>query len=423
MRELTPKAAVVAPALSQDQVEYDHPHLLQNYRRTPINIVRGEGCELFDDRGNRYLDFVGGIAVCALGHAHPAIAKAIAAQAATLVQASNLYHHEPAGMLATELARRSGFGRIFFCNSGGEANEAAIKLARKLAFRRGETERRTILACRGSFHGRSLATLAATDNPKYQEGFGPLPGGFAFTPFNDSAALEKTLDTSVAAFIVEPVQGESGVHPAEPEFLAAARQLCSERGALLIFDEIQCGMGRLGTLFAFETFGVRPDVVTIAKALSNGLPIGAMLLEERAAAGLQAGDHGTTFGGSPVPCAAGLAHLLLRDQLNLDAHVKNVGPLLWGGLVSLAADFPQAFGPPRGRGLMLGLPVREPFEAKSFMDAARIEKRLLINAAGNNTIRIIPPLIVSAEQIEDGLRRLRAATQSVLAATAAKSAV
>jgi predicted acetylornithine/succinylornithine family transaminase len=421
MRDFTPKAAVVAPAPSQERAEYEHPHLLQNYRRTPINIVRGEGCELIDDRGNRYLDFVAGIAVCALGHAHPAIAKAIGAQAATLVQASNLYHHEPAGMLATELARRSGFGRVFFCNSGAEANEAAIKLARKLAFRKGETERRTILACRGSFHGRSLGTLAATDNPKYQEGFGPLPAGFAFTPFNDIAALDKALDRSVAAFIVEPIQGESGVHPADPAFLAEARRLCSERGALLIFDEIQCGIGRLGTLFAFETFDVRPDVVTIAKALSNGLPIGAMLIDEQAASGLQPGDHGTTFGGSPVPCAAGLAHLLLRDQLDLDAHVKQVGALLWDGLVSLAADFPQAFAPPRGRGLMLGLPVREPFEAKSFMEAARLEKKLLINAAGNNTIRIIPPLIVSAKQIEDGLARLRAATQSVLAASIAAS--
>jgi predicted acetylornithine/succinylornithine family transaminase len=418
VRELTPKAALVAPALSQEQAEYEHPHLLKNYRRTPLNIVRGEGCELFDDRGNRYLDFVAGIAVCALGHAHPQIAKAISAQASTLVQASNLYHHEPAGMLATELARRSGLGRVFFCNSGSEANEAAIKLARKLAWRKGETERRTILACRGSFHGRTFGALAATDNPKYQEGFEPLPLGFAFTPFNDIAALEKAIDSTVAAFIVEPIQGESGVHPADPEFLAAARRLCSERGALLIFDEIQCGMGRLGTLFAFETFGVRPDVVTIAKSLSNGLPIGAALIDEAAAIGLQPGDHGTTFGGSPVPCAAGLAHLLLRDQMNLDAHVTAVSKVLWDGLVALAADYPQAFGPPRGRGLMLGLPVRDPFEAKSFADAARIEKKLLINAAGNNTIRIIPPLIVSAEQIEDGLRRLRAATQSVLAAAA-----
>ncbi len=421
MRDFTPKAAVVAPAPSQEQAEYEHPHLLKNYRRSPVNIVRGEGCELIDDRGNRYLDFVAGIAVCALGHAHPKIAKAIAAQAATLVQASNLYHHEPAGMLATELARRSGFGRVFFCNSGSEANEAALKLARKLAFRNGENERRTILACRGSFHGRTFGALAATDNPKYQEGFEPLPAGFAFTPFNDVAALEKAIDTSVAAFIVEPIQGESGVHPADPAFLAAARRLCAERGALLIFDEIQCGMGRLGTLFAFETFGVRPDVVTIAKSLSNGLPIGAVLIDERAAGGLQPGDHGTTFGGSPVPCAAGLAHLLLRDQLDLDAHVQRVSAVMWDGLVSLAADYPQAFGPPRGRGLMLGLPVREPFEAKSFMDAARREKKLLINAAGGNTIRIIPPLIVSAEQIEDGLRRLRAATQSVLAGAAAQS--
>ena len=282
-------------------------HLLRNYARAPLTIVAGEGCELIASDGTRYLDMVAGIAVCALGHAHPAITQAIAQQAGTLVQSSNLFYHEPAGALADELAERSGFERVFFCNSGSEANEAALKLARKLAFRRGQRERRTILACRGSFHGRTLGSLAATDNPHYHEGFAPLPEGFAFTPFNDAAALDRAIDETIAAVIIEPVQGESGVWPAEREFLEIARSLCTERGALLIFDEIQCGMGRLGSLFAFESYGVRPDVITMAKALANGLPIGAVLLDAGAAAGLQAGDHGTTFGGSPVPCAAALA--------------------------------------------------------------------------------------------------------------------
>jgi len=413
---MKPQTVVVSEAFSKDEQAYEHPHLLQNYRRAPVNIVRGEGCELFDDRGTRYLDFVAGIAVCALGHAHPRITEAIAKQAATLVQASNLYNHEPAGTLANELARRSGLERVFFCNSGAEANEAAIKLARKLAFRKGEMGRRTILACRGSFHGRTFGALAATDNPKYQEGFEPLPGGFAFTPFNDVAALDAAIDESVAAFLLEPIQGESGIHAADVTFLQEARRLCTERGALLVFDEIQCGMGRLGTLFAFDYFGVRPDVVTIAKSLANGLPIGAVLIDGAAASGLQPGDHGTTFGGSPVPCAAGLEHLRIRDEIKLDEHVREVGLLLRAGLESLAAEFPQTFGTPRGAGLILGLPVREPYDAKSIVDAARIEQKFFINAAGANTIRLVPPLIVSREQIADGLRRLRSATQGALAA-------
>jgi predicted acetylornithine/succinylornithine family transaminase len=382
-------------------------HLLGNYKPAPITIVRGEGCELIDERGTRYLDFTAGIAVCALGHAHPAITRAIAEQAATLVHCSNLYHQEPAETLANELARRSGFGRVFFCNSGAEANEAAIKLVRKVAFRRGETKRRTILACEGSFHGRTLGALAATANPAYQEGFDPLPLGFRFTPFNDIAALERNLDETVAGFIVEPVQGESGIKPADPAFLAAARRLCDERGALLVFDEIQCGMGRTGTLFAFEQYGVRPDVATLAKSVANGLPIGVMLLDESLAGGLRPGDHGTTFGGSPVPCAAALAHLRVRDEIDLDANVRASGALLFAGLTALAAEFPDVLFAPRGRGLMLGLPVREPFEARTIVDDARDEERLLVNAAGDNTIRIVPPLILSAEQVRDGLERLR----------------
>jgi acetylornithine/N-succinyldiaminopimelate aminotransferase len=386
----------------------NHPHLLANYRRAPVTFVRGEGCELIDDAGARYLDFVAGIAACALGHAHPAIATAVAEQARRLVHCSNLYHHEPAGALASELARRSGFGRVFFCNSGTEANEAAIKLARKRAFRGGEP-RRTILACRGSFHGRTLGALAATDNAHYHEGFEPLPGGFAFVPFNDSDALDRALDETVAAFIVEPLQGESGVHPADHAFLETARRLCDERGALLVFDEIQCGMGRLGTTFAFESYGVRPDVVTLAKALANGLPIGAMLVDERFAGALQPGDHGTTFGGSPIPCAAALAHLRVRDELRLDEHVREVGARLRAGLTTLAGAFPNVVAPPRGAGLMLGLSVREPYSAPAIVDAARDGQRLLIAAAGDNALRLVPPLIVTSAQVEEGLRRLCAA--------------
>ena len=415
MNAFRPVAAIVAPASgSKAEERIEHPHLLANYARAPITLARGEGCELVDTDGNRYLDMVAGIAVCALGHAHPAITEAIASQAATLVQASNLFHHEPAGTLANELARRSGFERVFFCNSGAEANEAAIKLARKLAFRRGQPERTTIVSCHGSFHGRTFGALAATANPAYHEGFGPLPGGFTHVPFDDIDALDGAIDETTAAFLVEPVQGESGVKPASRAYLEAARRLCAERGALLIFDEIQCGMGRLGTLFAFETFGVRPDLVTIAKSLANGLPIGAVLIDAKAASGLQPGDHGTTFGGSPVPCAAALAHLRVRDASELDAHVAIVGERLLTGLAKIAETYPDLFSAPRGIGLMLGLPVRAPHLAKTFVDAARTHERLLLNAAGENTLRFVPPLVIDESLVHDALARFSRAIARVV---------
>jgi acetylornithine/N-succinyldiaminopimelate aminotransferase len=386
--------------------------LLANYARAPITIVRGEGCELYDDRSKRYLDFIAGIAVCALGHAHPAIAAAVAQQARTLVHTSNLFYHEPSGELARELTSRSGLARAFFCNSGAEANEAAIKLARKRAYRRGEQQRATILACEGAFHGRTLGALAATPNEKYQEGFGPLPGGFAFTPFNDVAALDRALHGGVAAFIVEPVQGESGVHVADVAFLQAARRLCDERGALLVFDEIQCGMGRIGTLFAFESFGVKPDVVTMAKALANGLPIGAMLVDERAADALQPGDHGSTFGGSPVPAAAALAHLRVRDELKLDAHVHRAGTYLRERLHAIATANPGVLYDVRGMGLLLGVSVREPATAAQIVDAMR-ERGVLIGSGAGNSLRFAPPLIVTAAHVDDAMETLSTVVRSV----------
>jgi acetylornithine/N-succinyldiaminopimelate aminotransferase len=394
--------------LRQAQHDNAEAALLPTYNRAPITIVAGDGCELIDDRGQRYLDCIAGIAVCVLGHAHPAIADAVAQQAHRLVHASNLYYHEPSGSLARELVSRAGMHGAFFCNSGTEANEAAIKLARKWAYRRGETRRSTILACSGSFHGRTLGALAATANARYQEGFGPLPGGFAFVPFNDVAALERAIGDEVAALIVEPVQGESGVHVADAEFLAAARRLCDERGALLIFDEIQCGMGRTGSLFAFEQFGVRPDAVTLAKALANGLPIGALLANERAADGFAPGDHGSTFGGSPIPCAAALAHLRVRDALDLDARVRARSAQLFEALARLAAAYPSVLGEPRGLGLLVGMPVVEPNEAQAIAAAAR-DRGLLIGTAAGNTLRFAPPLVISEDQIERAVSLLQAA--------------
>ncbi|MBC5816513.1 MAG: aspartate aminotransferase family protein [Candidatus Eremiobacteraeota bacterium] len=370
---------------------------MANYARAPVTFVAGQGCELIDVSGKRYLDFVAGIAVCALGHAHPAISSAIIEQAQTLVHCSNLYGHEPASILAQKLAQLSGFNRVFFCNSGTEANEAAIKLARKRAFCAGE-QRRTILSCTGSFHGRTLGALAATANPHYHEGFEPLPAGFASTPFNDIAALHSNINHTTAAFVVEPIQGESGVHPASRAFLEAARQLCDEHGALLVFDEVQSGVGRTGKFFAFQHFGVRSDVVTLAKALANGLPIGAMLVDEPLAAVFQPGDHGSTFGGSPVPCAAALAHLRVRDELHLDDHVQAMGARLCAALQELHKAFPAIISEPRGLGLMLGVSVKAPHDATKLVSDAR-EKGLLINSAGGNSLRFTPPLVIDSASI------------------------
>ncbi|MBV9407393.1 MAG: aspartate aminotransferase family protein [Candidatus Eremiobacteraeota bacterium] len=391
-----------------------HPHLMKNYGRLEINIVRGEGCWLYDESGNAYLDMVAGIAVCALGHAHPRIARAIADQAATLVHVSNLVHHEPAGTLADKLAELSGFDAVFFCNSGAEANEAAIKLARKHAFRRGEPNRTTILAARGSFHGRTMGALAATDNPAYKEGFEPLPGGFRHVAFNDVAALDAAIDETTACLLVEPVQGESGVVPATKEYLEAARRRCDERGALLIFDEVQCGMGRLGRLFAHQWYGVTPDAFTLAKSLANGLPIGALVVRGEPAGSLRPGDHGTTFGGSPVPAAAALEHLKIRDVIDFDEHVGTVGDLLRGELAAVANDFPAVFDQPRGIGLLLGLPVRDGWKAADFVQRG-LDYGLFINAAGRNTLRFVPPLIITADEVRDAMQRLRATIASVLA--------
>ena len=388
--------------------------LLENYRRAPVTFVAGDGCDLIDENGQRYLDCIGGIAVCALGHAHPAIAAAVAVQAAKLVHVSNLFGHEPAATLASELAKRSGLDRVFFCNSGTEANEAAIKLARKFAHRCGQPERKTIVSCEGGFHGRTMGALAATANQAYHEGFDPLPGGFRTTPFNDVAALEAAIDDHTAGFIVEPVQGENGVLPARPEFLQAAREICTRRGALLIFDEVQCGTGRIGPLFAFQHFGVKPDVVTLAKALANGLPIGAMLVRETFASGLQPGDHGSTFGGSPVPCAAALEHLRVREETKLEAHVHAMSEHLFAGLQTLAQRHPLVYGEPRGLGLLAGIPVLEPYEAGALVEQLRRDSRVLVNKAGANTIRLAPPLIINEPQVDRVLAALDVAAASLV---------
>lgn len=375
---------------------------LQTYVRQPITLVSGHGCWLTDDAGREYLDLVAGIAVDVLGHAHPAVADAVARQAATLVQVSNLYLTLPQLELAEALVARSPFDRAFFTNSGTEANEAAIKLARRHGGVRGAHE---VLSLDGSFHGRTLGSLAATGQPKYQEPFAPLPAGFSHVAPNDVAAIEAAVTDAVCAVLLEPIMGEGGIHPLTDEFLLAARAACDRVGALLILDEVQTGMGRTGTFFAFEQTPIVPDAVTLAKGLGGGIPIGALLVRESAAA-FQVGDHGTTLGGNPLSCAAGVATLRVLDDEDVMANVRQRGAELWAGLEQFKAD--GLATAVRGRGLILGLETAGPF-AREVVAVARDRHGLLVNATGDTTIRLVPPLIISHDEVELALERLGAA--------------
>jgi acetylornithine/N-succinyldiaminopimelate aminotransferase len=372
------------------------------YARQPLVIVRGEGCWVWDDAGNRYLDLVAGIAVNVLGHAHPAVAEALATQARTLLTTSNLYYTLPQLELADALLARSPFDRAFFTNSGTEANEAAIKLARRNGHDRGAY---AIVSLTNSFHGRTFGSLAATGQPKYQEPFTPLPEGFFHVPINDADALRTAVNEHTAAILLEPIQGESGIHPLTDDFLLAARDAADAVGALLILDEIQTGIGRTGTFFAFEQTPVVPDVVTIAKGLGGGVPIGAMLVRESASV-FHVGDHGTTLGGNPLTAAAALATLRVINDENLMDNARAMGERFANGLGSLVAD--GLITEVRGRGLMIGVETAGPF-AKAGVTYARDEHRLLVNATGETTLRIVPPLNITADEVDEAVRRLRAA--------------
>ncbi|MGY3267079.1 acetylornithine/N-succinyldiaminopimelate aminotransferase [Lysobacter sp. HA35] len=388
------------------------------YRPRRIVLDHGRGARVWDRDGREYVDFGAGIAVNALGHAHPALIEALTAQAGKLWHTSNVFVSEPPLRLAEALVEASGFAeRVFLCNSGAEANEAAIKLARRWATSKGrEPSRRTILTFEGSFHGRTLTTVTATAQPKYHEGFEPLPPGFRYAPFNDIDAAHQAMAAGdVCAVLVEPVQGEGGVMPATPELLAALRELCDTHGALLMFDEIQCGMGRTGRLFAWQDYGVRPDVVTLAKALGSGFPIGAMLAGPNAADTLQFGSHGTTFGGNPLAASVALAAL---RELSSDAVLGNVAKQA-AAIRDALASFDREFGlfdDVRGRGLMIGAQLRPAFAGR----AAEILDRcvghgLLLLQAGPDVLRFVPALNISDADVAEGLTRLRAALQDFAA--------
>jgi acetylornithine/N-succinyldiaminopimelate aminotransferase len=371
----------------------ERDHVMPTYARQPVAFVRGEGTRLWDTAGNEYLDFLSGISVTQIGHCHPALVAAVTEQAGRLMHVSNLFYTEPAMRLAQRLARGSLGGKVFFCNSGAEANECAIKLVRR------RRPRGDIVVLEGAFHGRTYGALSATPQESKQEPFAPLVPGFVVVPREDPDALRDAVGDRTAAVMIEPIQGESGIHPIRQEMLEAARAACDANGALLVFDEVQCGVGRTGSLWAWQELDVRPDVMTTAKGLGGGLPIGACITAREHADVLRPGDHGSTFAGGPVVAAAANAVLdvVERDELLVD--VREKGAVLAEGLRALPVENV------RGRGLMLA------FDAAGAPDLARralMDERLVVNATGPGTLRLLPPLTVSKPEIDDALRRLAA---------------
>ena len=393
-------------------------YYLPVYKPREMILERGQGARVWDREGREYIDLSAGIAVCGLGHNDPDLVAALTGQAGKLWHTSNVFYSEPPLRLAEELVVASRFAsRVFLCNSGAEANEAAIKLVRKWATAQGRApDHRVIVTFRGSFHGRTLATVTATAQPKYQEGYEPLPGGFRYVDYNDLAQLEQAMAPGdVAAVLVEPVQGEGGVMPAAEGFLRGVRELCDRHGALLALDEIQCGMGRTGSLFAHWQDGVVPDIVTLAKALGGGFPIGAMLAGPKISEIMQFGAHGTTFGGNPL--AAAVARVALRKLASeqIAANVAKQSTALRGGLAAIDDEL-QLFSEVRGRGLMLGAVLKPEYagSAGEILDHAAANGLLLLQA-GPDVLRFVPALNISDEEVAEGLRRLQVALRNFAA--------
>jgi acetylornithine aminotransferase len=370
--------------------------IAQTYQRFPLVLTRGSGSTLWDENGRRYTDFVAGIAVCNLGHAHPRIAEALAAQARTLWHVSNLFYTVPQKDLAAWLTAHSFADRVFFCNSGAEANEAAIKLARKYFKDAGQPQRFRIISMEQSFHGRTMATLSATGQEKVKHGFDPLLDGFDFAPFDDIAALRARIGPATCAVMLEPIQGEGGVRCPEPAYLKQVRALCDEAGLLLIFDEIQTGMGRTGTLFAHEQYGVVPDIMTLAKALANGLPMGAMLARETVAAAFGPGAHASTFGGTPIVSAAALEVCRVLEEEEVLDHCRRVSAHFRARLEWLKSRH-AIVAEVRGMGLLLG--IRLTVEGGPFVLRC-MERGFLINCVQGSILRFVPPLVITVEEID-----------------------
>jgi acetylornithine/N-succinyldiaminopimelate aminotransferase len=375
-----------------DSAEY----LFPNYKRYPIVLVRGEGTRVWDQDGKEYLDFVSGIAVCNLGHCHPKITEAIANQGQTLLHVSNLYHIKPQIELARLLVNASFADKVFFCNSGAEANEGAIKLARKYMRDTYGKERSEIIVMNNSFHGRTLATLTATGQGKFKEEFAPLPAGFTHVPFNDVEAVRSAITEKTGAVLVEPIQGEGGVNCPADAYFPELRALCDEKGMLLIFDEVQVGMGRTGKLFAYEHYGITPDIMTLAKALAGGLPIGALLARDAIAKSFTPGTHASTFGGNPLVTAAGIASLTTINDPEFLNHCCSMGAYFVDQLRRLQEKHPS-IRDIRGKGLIIGVEVDQ--DGAALVDSC-LEKGVLINCVQEQVLRFLPPLTVTEAEID-----------------------
>ncbi len=390
--------------------------LMPTYNRADLAFVRGEGVWLYTADGRRFLDFGAGIATSSLGHNHPHLVAAISAQAGRVMHVSNLYRVPEAERLAARLVAASFADSVFFCNSGAEANEGMVKMIRKTMAETGQPERFRIICFEGAFHGRTLAMLAATGNAKYLAGFGPCVQGFDHVPFNDIEAVRRAIGPETAGIIVEPIQGEGGIRPARLEFLRMLREICDEHGLVLGMDEIQSGMGRTGKLFAHEWAGIAPDVMSLAKGIAGGFPMGAILAREWVAKHMTAGTHGTTFGGNPLACAAANAVLDVVLASGFLAGVERIGDHLWEALSAVVADFPEIFEELRGAGLMLGLKCRIP---QAEVQQALLNAGLLAVNAGENVVRFVPPLIVSAAECDQAVAMIRAAARHLTPASSA----
>ncbi|MBI4964865.1 MAG: acetylornithine transaminase [Desulfomonile tiedjei] len=382
---------------SDDFMDMNKEYVFNTYGRAPIMLVQGTGCRVRDSLGREYLDFVAGLAACPLGHGHPGLAAAIAEQAAKLIHVSNLFHIEPQILLAKLLTENSFAGKAFFCNSGAEANEGAIKLARKYFHDRGHHERYHIVTMENSFHGRTLATLAATGQTKYRNGFEPHMPGFSHVPFGDIRALQDAVSDSTAAVLIEPIQGEGGVRMPPEGYLAEVRDLCNRLGCLLMFDEVQTGMGRTGKLFAYEHFGVEPDVMTLAKGIAGGVPMGALLATDEVAQAFVPGTHASTFGGNPLACAAALA--VVREILSEGflAKVQRRGDYLRSRLEQLALRR-DIIAEVRGVGLMQAIDLKVP---GADLSVKMREAGILVNCTSETVLRFLPPLIVTEAEIDE----------------------
>ncbi len=391
--------------------------MVPTYAPSEMVPVRGAGLDVWDQTGTRYLDFTAGIAVTGLGHAHPVLADAICAQARSLWHVSNIYTNEPVLRLGMAMTQATFADRAFFCNSGAEANEAAFKLARRYAFNKFGPKKSKIISCLNSFHGRTLFTVSVGGQPKYSDGFGPLPEDIDHIPYNDIAAARAAITDDVCGVVVEPVQGEGGVIPATKEYLQALREICNEKKALLIFDEIQSGMGRTGHLFAYMDYGVAPDILTSAKALGNGYPIGAMLTTNEIASVFAPGVHGTTYGGNPLAATVALKVMEIINTPEFLSRVRHAGEQLQKTLRGIVADYPQVFSGVRGKGLLIGLIMAEQYRGKSKEITALAEKEgLMLLIAGMDVVRFVPALIVSDKQIAEAGQMLRKTAAAFLKA-------